>query len=171
MRNRVQGFCWVSKTKTSKRAGFWNPNTTMCWIRILSALRLRPPVRSGGRGGHRVQRLRWKDFPEPQIGIWGELPPGHRVIPIRDLDSNGEVCTVQIGSDFSPLQMSIAAEQASPWLAGVPQSVASQSKLFLVDHARQDPFSQQTLGTSLWRHLDVEGPRKHPRTPRGSSYL
>ena len=36
---------------------------------------------------HRIQRVTWPDFPEPQIVIWGSLPEGHRIVPIRDADA------------------------------------------------------------------------------------
>ena len=48
-----------------------------------------------------------EDLPTPQITIWGELPRGYRVFPIRDLDTADVYCTVMVPADASPLQYSL----------------------------------------------------------------
>ena len=98
--------------------------------------------------GHRIQRSRWPDYPDPQLVIWGALPPGAYVLPIRDVDSDQDVCTVEIPGSASPLEALILAERKCAWLLNARQAVARQSRLFLVDHARKDPFQPYELANA-----------------------
>ena len=98
--------------------------------------------------GHRIQRSQWRDLPSPQLVIWGALPENTRIVPVRDVDSGNEVCTVEIEVSASPLDVLIAAERKCPWMQNLRQDVARQARLFLVDRVRKDPFSTHELATA-----------------------
>ena len=84
----------------------------------------------------------------PQIVIWGDLAQDRRIVPIQDVDSGNDVCTVEIEASASPLEALIVAERKCPWMQQLRQDVARQARLFLVDHVRKDPFIAQELATA-----------------------
>ena len=50
---------------------------------VAIAMAATPPIRRPW--GHRVQRVRWREHPEPQLVIWGDLPPISGSSPSRTL--------------------------------------------------------------------------------------
>ena len=79
-------------------------------------------------------------FPTPQLAIWTEPNPGHRVIPVA-LDSLAtRVCTVNIPFDASPFAVAIELELRCAGVERLRYLLASRVANMLADGARTEPF-------------------------------
>ena len=113
--------------------------------------------------GHRVLTQEWPDWPSPQLVIWGPLNDGHRVIPIRNLDSPEAVCTVSVPEDACPFAAMVAAERACPPYATFRLQVARSVCSFLADHRACPPFEPGPLRMADIAEVQTAGPIHAPR--------
>ena len=112
---------------------------------------------------HRLLSHEWSDWPSPQLVIWGPLEEGHRVVPIRNLDSPEDVCTVSVPADACPFAAMVAAERACPAFASLRVQVAREGCSFLADHVPCSPFAPNCLRGADVAEVQAATPIQVPR--------
>ena len=119
--------------------------------------------------GFRVHDCIWEDLPTPQLTVWGALPDGYRVFPVRDMDAPDQFCTVQVPVDASALQASIEASITCEPFRQVRFQIARMERLFLINHVAVPPFAadsvQQVQIAAVRRALapTIPEPSRHRR--------
>ena len=95
--------------------------------------------------GYRVHDVIWPDLPTPQITIWGALRDHHRVVPIRNIESPEDFCTVEVPCDASALHVCIDASNSCERFRSVKIQIARLERVFLADHMAVPPYERDAI--------------------------